>query len=124
MNNTEKLLSCPFCGGEAGMIVHTDDDGYRATIHCSNGAEVGCFTKSSHWAKKKSWVIKTAITAWNRRVETQWIPVSERLPEWNERVLTYSEGGQMHENINGGGIVWQYITHWCPLPEPPKEART
>ena len=36
----------------------------------------------------------------------QWISVKDRLPEPSEKVLTY-------------GV--KTVTHWMPLPEPPKE---
>ena len=58
----------------------------------------------------------------------QWISVKGRMPEPNDRVLVYAPGmrdcdvgaiaiqsGWMCKNPNRG------ITHWQPLPEPPKE---
>lgn len=65
----------------------------------------------------------------------KWISVEERLPELNQGVLIYFKG-----YITGGHIIkvdhlikyhnnpaeWKYtqglskITHWMPLPEPPK----
>lgn len=60
----------------------------------------------------------------------KWIPVSERLPEDNERVIAYRPmeadasaykycvmwGWSVKVSMRHGGI-----THWMPLPEPPKE---
>lgn len=49
----------------------------------------------------------------------RWIPVSERMPDDNERVLIsdgrsvcegYGESVRLHPKI---------VTHWMPLPEPP-----
>lgn len=66
-----------------------------------------------------------------------WIPVTERLPETiHEYVLCCDEkGGQFVGWIGEGRIVsgkarafqnggkGRYITHWMPLPEPPKEEK-
>lgn len=60
----------------------------------------------------------------------KWIPVTERLPG-NESVLIYSEGwgvaeGKYHPDTGEWtqyrwNAVRKPITHWMPLPEPPKE---
>ena len=72
---------------------------------------------------------------------SKWISVEERLPEDDTNVLVYAIGnnepsviamtGYTHNmygfNIEGWRAPWQYffyeykITHWMPLPEPPKE---
>ena len=61
----------------------------------------------------------------------KWIPCSERLPDDGEFVLTYKNGQfevQEYEKrrngwIGGGGWFWSLamVSHWMPLPEPPKE---
>ena len=57
----------------------------------------------------------------------EWISVNDRLPERGKRVLVYSE--YMRNSENGGiSVNWGWmchkrrtdITHWMPLPEPPK----
>ena len=86
----------------------------------------------------------------NKRIEvlskkektTRWIPVTERLPEIDEKhhcskdVLAYLKDGGMcftalEENIFGQSCFEcernpaveeeMIVTHWMPLPEPPKE---
>jgi hypothetical protein len=61
----------------------------------------------------------------------KWIPVTERLPEPEKCVLIYSKHGRVAEGKrNRFGIWTQFrwsvtelrgVTHWMPLPEPPKE---
>ena len=65
----------------------------------------------------------------------QWIPVTERLPKDNERVLVYHDDGMIRFGINKGGFAdvvsslylkhnhrtcFSKVTHWMPLPQPPK----
>jgi hypothetical protein len=62
----------------------------------------------------------------------EWIPVTERLPEAGEIVLCHMKYGEMyilqrdsHAYYGWAGDRISYatscVTHWMPLPEPPKE---
>lgn len=80
----------------------------------------------------------------------EWIPTIERLPELNQEVLVYAVGKidgfigssvyalterflfkffPSSEGTEEWRSPWEYfmedyeITHWMPLPEPPKEER-
>lgn len=67
-----------------------------------------------------------------RREMDRWIPVSERLPKIDKRVLIYDSGStyidNLYENIAFGTKEWAgvevgtltHVTHWRPLPEPPE----
>lgn len=67
---------------------------------------------------------------------SDWISVEERLPEAGERVLTLDTYGHMRDRslycfVDGhivftpdGLVPRKHITHWQPLPEPPKGADT
>ena len=55
-----------------------------------------------------------------------WISVEERLPPAYESVITANKNGDVRWNylINVKYGTWSngyHITHWMPLPEPPKE---
>lgn len=54
----------------------------------------------------------------------QWISVEDRLPEPNQKVLAYradSKGTYEEYRLCFGWALKGAITHWMPLPEPPKE---
>lgn len=58
----------------------------------------------------------------------KWIPVSDELPEQYRVVIGWTKFKEMGEvEHDGKGFVWAdeeivpaFVTHWMPLPEPPK----
>ena len=68
-----------------------------------------------------------------RDAQPKWIPVTERLPKNGDVVLCYMEFNDVRilqwDDVSawwlgyGRGDDWQKVnvTHWMPLPEPPKE---
>lgn len=66
----------------------------------------------------------------------RWIPVEERLPEFDQKVLCYKKGEIKIGKYIGArytGEIYAFrtldmymafgATHWMPLPEPPKEVK-
>ena len=68
------------------------------------------------------------IAAANRAEAERWIPVSERLPEEGKLVIVdggvaireYGKWYSQTGDDTGRRIEWP-VTHWRPLPAPPKE---
>lgn len=76
-------------------------------------------------------------TFWNKEAEEalrrfqvavankpRWIPVTERLPEKNEWVLVRSKFVKTRTDFISNDGHWHMtpaVTHWMPLPQPPKE---
>ena len=85
--------------------------------------------------------LNIAMAAMGRSIPSRWIPVEERLPESDDNVLvivngecktmTFEEAYMLASYYPGEGwIVEEYedwenpvVTHWMPLPEPPKEVQ-
>ena len=79
------------------------------------------FNKINEWKK--------ALERLERELESQWIPVSERLPETGTRVLVTYSDGEVGVINQPRPKLWIRKEHtnlitpiaWIPLPEPYKE---
>ena len=115
----EELKPCPFCPSGKGVAFKDNYDKYG--VYCNScNSQTGLYS-----------TIDDAVTAWNTRPDS-WISVDERLPETNEDVLVVVDYGgksgvitgyMRSQNLGWQGLVGQRltdVTHWQPLPEPPK----
>ena len=81
-----------------------------------------------NWGYEESadYLIANGVTLDNQVASSKWISVKDRLPTMDDAdeagvVLVYTENNE--QLIIDTGYVWRFrdfITHWMPLPEPPK----
>ena len=121
----------------------------KALRHCANSScehcaylkqDENCFVKFCGILKEAADAIEdleNKLNLWRQDKISRWIPVTERLPEEHIFVLIRQDDNRIMiaERVDGD---WWYryfaydvdrwdeneqgtITHWMPLPEPPKE---
>ena len=125
----EKLRECPFCGARAELISNDETTYGFPTPKWAVRCEIE--TCIAHDISPNYSQHEDAIKDWNTRAD-KWISVEERLPETNEDVLVVVDYGgksgvitgyMRSQNLGWQGLVGQRltdVTHWMPLPEPPK----
>jgi len=121
---SNKLKPCPICGSEVNMI---EENVGEYTVVC-HGCQV--LMIADDVSSKNE-----AIERWNNRInEPKWIPIEQQEPSEFELVLCCILGekenaieilyrhGDSYYSYCDGGIVYSQneISHWMPLPEPPK----
>ena len=87
-----------------------------------------------HYGEETSYdsdLMKQAADAIEELSKHRWIPVTERLPDAGERVLCYCRANiyeVMKMRTDGDWVydtnhiyMHSFVTHWMPLPKPPKE---
>ena len=129
-----ELKPCPFCGGEAELT-----SGSTSAVACSKCNVHTSFITNIYGED----TTQRAIDRWNTRADG-WISVDERLPEADfaaiydvdseyPSYIVMIEGATVPTNLYFDGEDWSEeqdmcgekyrVTHWMPLPEPPKEER-
>ena len=113
-----ELKSCPHCNGN-GRIVSVSgfkSDRYRVVCDSCGASTRECETEQE------------AVSAWDMRIDGRWTDVRKLLPIDQEEVLVCTLSKNGIRNIDKG--YWAIdrfihrgralVTHWQPLPEPPK----
>ena len=127
----DKLKPCPFCGDYQQLNY----------VELSNGLHyIECARCGAAPHRLGAWNRETAVKYWNS--VNRWIPCSERLPGRFDSVLLailskngYGEpayyvtiggmkNGTEFESYTGDICECETVTHWMPLPEPPKEGES
>ena len=73
-----------------------------------------------YWGSNTSEEIAENLIA-NGVTVQEWISVAKRLPDIGVEVLVYSENFGIHvDYYDGDAFGYFHVTHWTPLPEPPK----
>lgn len=96
----------------------------------------GCPCEAEPMCESKDCVIIQAADAIEELSKPKWIPVTERLPDFEGCVLCmrkafvgdklryqdilYYEEGTFYMEFEDTPIPTEVITHWMPLPTPPK----
>ena len=96
-------------------IAYYHEERLYTVRHLKKGVSCLVYARSPYDAIEKVRII----------AEPRWIPVTERLPEKDTRVIVCAslpEG--VHSDFiyeDGHWFVSTGVTHWMPFPEPPKE---
>lgn len=113
-----ELKLCPHCNGN-GRIVNVSglkSDRYRVVCESCGASTRECETEED------------AIAVWNMRAAGHWIDARKMQPIDQEEVLVSTLAKNGVRNIDKGYWAIDHfihrgrsqVTHWQPLPEPPK----
>ena len=120
----EKFRECPICH----VIPDLDYACGDHFMHCTDECKAPMCDHASR---------KGTVDHWNGWVEeywqrNSWIPTSERLPDTPKDVLAWAQNAgvwigyynalpEFESWMYGAGKFLPKVTHWMPLPEPPKD---
>ena len=128
MTNAEHLIE----NAVTALERHDPYDAYRKFMENPVNAEMAALagvTLDAVW-EMAMYCCTTLRTEWQG--DGRWIPVTERLPEHGERVLTYDRYGHIRDRVlkqlgntelftPDGLAAKKHITHWMPMPDAPEE---
>ena len=126
-----ELLPCPFCGEMPVIHYHNN----YVEIYCDCDDCLMDEVKVERDGFDLHLDETEAISAWNTRASSRWIPVSEGLPEIGDEVIIIDLG--RHRNVcylefisPAIGLKWvgdnveiglNNVIYWMPLPPPPEK---
>ena len=128
----EDIMRCPFCGSNNLTVGDDRSLFYRRCVVYVKCQDCGGMMADDN--KKVN--LRDIMERWNRRAavttaHSEWINVKDRLPEDENHVLALTETAKGRKNIVRAYYcqslhTWaagmnNNVTHWMPLPEPPKE---
>ena len=133
-----ELKPCPFCGCKAEIVLCQDQDEYGSLIgspfwvvkckYC--GAEVWDSEKQDGLEPDE--MIEVAAKAWNTRTSgclPVWVSCDEAIPEDGDYIVMTEDSGLPQFGfysekyscwMDWEGCTMGNVTHWMPLPDPPK----
>ena len=132
---SEELKPCPFCGGtkictEKGInLNYCDNCSAESNIEHWNIRPIED-TLNKRIAELEAEIDQLAARWRQERQDDKWIPVSERLPDNWESVLTIDISKSTRDMVtafyNPETSLWSthfscdlWVTHWMPLPASP-----
>ena len=78
-------------------------------------------TLSAHIKEREAAMLLAEACDEIERLRSEWIPVDKRLPDEEVRVLATDGTDVFDSEYMSGNWEWcADVTHWFPLPEPPK----
>lgn len=115
------------CSAQCGGLLHNTD-----ATHCANFANISAYQEEIERLRlvvdEQDLALQKAENDLNTSRQAKWISVEERMPENDDDVLVFSSSGIGLGYYSRCGYWVDYvntndecITHWMPLPEPPKE---
>lgn len=130
----QKLLPCPFCGGEAYLDMDSDHHGEWFNLGCKDS---DCFMHMAFYTEPPDTQL-SAIKQWNTRAITaerrDWRPIESaphdrpiitccmKPSEWTSKKAGYMAINEFDNGWPQHNEIHFPATHWMPLPQPPTAA--
>ena len=119
------------CSAQCGGLLHNTD-----ATHCANFANISAYQEEIERLRlvvdEQDLALQKAENDLNTSRQAKWISVKEKLPkDYEDVVIIMRDGASSWYRVayreyggwsfGGGRRVNDEVTHWMPLPEPPKE---